>query len=146
MKCIHGYNAIFFSSLSMALSVIARYSKLHFGEGNSIIASKINTFFSLFAPNDYTPPVTQSMMASAWYQDEHNLIFLFQVISLVLSAISLMFIFFSVSQKEHSFFYATAVLLTAYSIYFVNTKLSLVVIFLAFIVMLQIRKKVGINS
>lgn len=96
--------------------------------------------------NDYIPPVTKSMMAAPWYLDEYNLIFVSQIISMILSTISLIFIFISVSKKEHSIFYAIAALLTAYSIYFVNIKLSLVVIFLVFIVILQIRKKVGIST
>lgn len=146
MKWIHGYSAIFFSILSLPLSVIALYSKNHFEEGNNIIVTIINDFFNLFAMNDYIPPVTKSMMAAPWYLDEYNLIFVSQIISMILSTISLIFIFISVSKKEHSIFYAIAALLTAYSIYFVNIKLSLVVIFLVFIVILQIRKKVGIST
>ncbi len=146
MKWIHGYSAIFFSSISLPLSIIARYSTNHFQEGNNTIVSKVNAFSNFFAPDDYIPPVIQSMVAAPWYRDEYNLILLFQVASLILAIISLILVFFSVSKKENSFFYATAVLISAYSIYFVNTKLSLVVIFLSFIVILQIRKKAGINT
>lgn len=86
------------------------------------------------------------MAASAWYQYEDNLILLCQGGALFLSVISLIYVILAVLHKEKSFFYASAVLLTAYSIYFVNTKLALAVIFVVFIIVLNLRKKVGINT
>ena len=145
MKWIHGYSAIIFSISSLIPSIIARYSFNHEQEGNFFIISYITSIKEFFYAKETTSN-SSSMMEASWFAFEENQILLFQGVSLLLAAISLMFSIFAVSQKEKSFFYATAVLISAYSIYFVNTKLSLIVIFLTFIIILNIRKKVGINT
>lgn len=145
MKWIHGYSAIIFSISSLIPSVIARYSFNHEQEGNFFIISYI-TSIKEFLYSKETVSNSSSMKSVSWFAFEENQILLFQGISLLLAAISLMFVIFAVWQKEKSIFYATAVLISAYSIYFVHTKLSLVIIFLVFIVILNLRKKVGINT
>ena len=145
MKWIHGYSAIIFSISSLIPSIIARYSYNHEQEGNFFIISYITSIKEFLYAKETTSN-TSSMMEVSWFAFEENQILLFQGISLLLAAISLMFSIFAVSQKEKSLFYATAVLISAYSIYFVNTKLSLIVIFITFIIILNIRKKVGINT
>lgn len=145
MKWIHGYSAIVFSVFSLIPSVMARYSINHFGEGNFIILSFVSSIREFISFKEAVS-TTSSMMDASWFNFEENLTLVFQGASLLLSVASLTFVIFAVSNKEKSFFYAIAALITAYSIYFVNTKLSLIMIFIVFIVILNIRKKVGINT
>ena len=134
-----------FSVASVIPSIVARYSINHLEEEATVITTAVNKVLYYFISENAGSNVV-TLTAAPWYQNEDNLIILFQGIALLLALLSIVFSFFAVISREKSIFYASSILIAAFSLYFINAKLALFVIFIAIILIMQLRKKFGLYT